>query len=253
MHVGRPAETFLFHLPEDGRFRFVNHNYRFMGRFLDYMGIQQVDGILADLGVSSHHLDAPERGFSFRFDAPLDMRMSKDSELTAELVVNDYSKDDLFRILRAYGELNNPRRWASQIVQSRNMKKLVSTYDLVECLKPLLKRGKENKDLAKVFQALRIEVNKELDGLAEMLEQTAGYLKPGGRLVVISYHSLEDRLVKNYMRSGNTKGEISKDLYGNIESPFKVLTKKVILADEQELEENPRSRSAKLRIAEKIA
>lgn len=240
-------------LPADSRFKFVNHNYRFMGRFLDYMGVHQVDGILADLGVSSHHLDAPERGFSFRFEAPLDMRMTKDSELTAQKVVNEYSREELIRILRSYGELNRAGRWAAQIIKTREEKAIASTFELVSCLEPLLKKGREHKDLARVFQALRIEVNKELDGLAQMLEQCADYLKPGGRLVVISYHSLEDRLVKNYMRSGNTKGEIEKDLYGQIHSPYKVITKKVILPGEKELEENPRSRSAKLRIAEKVA
>jgi 16S rRNA (cytosine1402-N4)-methyltransferase len=203
--------------------------------------------------VSSHHLDAPERGFSFRFEAPLDMRMTKDSSLTAERIVNEYSREEMIRIFRAYGELDRPDRWASQVIKARETQGLRTTFELVSCLEPMLKKGRENKDLAKIFQALRIEVNKELDGLAEMLEQTAEYLKPGGRLVVISYHSLEDRLVKNYMRSGNTKGEIEKDLYGQIQSPFKVLTKKVILANEKELEANPRSRSAKLRIAEKVA
>jgi 16S rRNA (cytosine1402-N4)-methyltransferase len=239
-------------LPEDKRFRFVNHNYRFMGRFLDYLGIDQVDGILADLGVSSHHLDAPERGFSFRFDAPLDMRMTRESDLTARVVVNDYPLEELARIFRTYGEMEKAGRWASQVVKSREAKPIDSTFDLVAVLDPLLKRGKENKDLAKVFQALRIEVNKELDGLREMLDQTIEYLKPSGRLVVISYHSLEDRLVKNFMRSGNTQGEVHKDVYGQIHSPFKVLTKKVVLADDQELAVNPRARSAKMRIAEKI-
>lgn len=243
----------IANLLDDERFKFVNHNYRFMGRFLDYMGIKQVDGILADLGVSSHHLNEPERGFSFRFEAPLDMRMNRDAELTAEIVVNSYSKEQLASILRTYGEIDRPSHWADRILHGRSLKPLKTTFDLVDCLKPVLKRGKEHKDLAKVFQALRIEVNQELDGLKQMLLQTASYLKPGGRLVVISYHSLEDRLVKNYMRSGNLEGELEKNFYGQILSPFIQLTKKVILPDEDELERNPRSRSAKLRVAEKLA
>ena len=240
-------------LPQDPHFHFVQHNFRFLGRFLDYLGISQVDGILADLGVSSHHLDAPERGFSFRFDAPLDMRMNQKAPLMAQDIVSQYSQDELFRIFRDYGELDRPGVWATRVVKSREEQEIRSTSDLVECFRPLLKRGRENKELAKLFQALRIEVNKELDGLGEMLEQALEYLKPEGRLVVISYHSLEDRLVKNFMRSGRLDGKIEKDFYGKVMSPFKLINRKIILPQADELERNPRSRSAKMRIAEKIA
>ncbi|MEA1877855.1 MAG: 16S rRNA (cytosine(1402)-N(4))-methyltransferase RsmH [Bacteroidota bacterium] len=240
------------YLSEDHRFQFVEHNYRYLGRFLDYLGFDKVDGILADLGVSSHHLDAPERGFSFRFDAPLDMRMNQKSPLSARVIVNTYSHKELTRVIRDYGEINRPTVWSSKIIKAREEKQIHTTNDLVGCLKPLLKRGKENKDLARIFQALRIEVNSELDGLAEMLEQSLKYLKPGGRLVLISYHSLEDRLVKNFMRSGRLDGIIEKDFYGNTLSPFKLINRKVILAPPEEIERNSRARSAKLRIAEKI-
>lgn len=240
------------YLSEDHRFQFVEHNFRYMGRFLDYLGLEQVDGILADLGVSSHHLDEPERGFSFRFDAPLDMRMNQKSPLSARKIVNTYSHKELTRVIREYGEINRPAAWSAKIVKAREEKQIHTTNDLVGCLKPLLKRGKENKDLARIFQALRIEVNKELDRLAEMLEQSLKYLKPGGRLVIISYHSLEDRLVKNFMRSGRLDGIIEKDFYGNVLSPFKLINRKVILAPPEEIERNSRARSAKLRIAEKI-
>lgn len=240
------------YLSEDHRFQFVEHNYRYLGRFLDYLGFDKVDGILADLGVSSHHLDAPERGFSFRFDAPLDMRMNQKSPLSARNIVNSYSHKELTRVIKDYGEINRPAAWSAKIIKAREEKQIHTTNDLVGCLKPLLKRGKENKDLARIFQALRIEVNSELDGLAEMLEQSLRYLKPGGRLVLISYHSLEDRLVKNFMRSGRLDGIIEKDFYGNTLSPFKLINRKVILAPPEEIERNSRARSAKLRIAEKI-
>jgi len=240
------------YLPEDHRFQFVEHNYRFLGRFLDYLGIDQVDGILADLGVSSHHLDAPERGFSFRFEAPLDMRMNQKSSLSASEIVNQYSHKELIRIFKTYGEIDRPATWSARIIKAREEKQIQTTSNLVDCLKPLLKRGREHKDLARVFQALRIEVNKELDGLSEMLVQSLRYLKPGGRLVVISYHSLEDRLVKNFMRSGRLDGVIEKDFYGKVLSPFKLINRKVILSQPEELERNSRARSAKLRIAEKI-
>lgn len=241
------------HLPADHRFQFVNHNYRYMGRFLDYLGIAQADGILADLGVSSHHLDAPERGFSFRYEAPLDMRMNTRAERTARQVVNDSAAGELARILATYGEINRPAAWAASIIRAREKKPLETTAELVEAVRPLLKRGKENKDLARLFQAIRMEVNQELEGLQDMLGQAMRYLKPGGRLVVISYHSLEDRLVKNYMRSGNPEGKTQQDLYGNVLSQLTPVNRKVILPDEAELEANPRSRSAKLRIAEKVA
>lgn len=240
------------HLPVDSRFHFIPHNYRFMGRFLDYMGIDKVDGILADLGVSSHHLDQPERGFSFRFDAPLDMRMNQDAATTAADVVNTCSLADLTNIFRRFGEMDHPGRWAAKILQSRESASIKTTFDLVKCLHPLLKKGREHKDLAKVFQAIRIEVNNELGGLQDMLSQCADRLVPGGRLVVISYHSLEDRLVKNYMKSGNAEGIIHQDFYGQTTGPYRVITRKVILAGEEEVARNPRARSAKLRIAERI-
>ncbi|MCK5820949.1 MAG: 16S rRNA (cytosine(1402)-N(4))-methyltransferase RsmH [Bacteroidales bacterium] len=240
------------YLSDDHQFDFIEHNYRHYGRFLDYLGIDQVDGILADLGVSSHHLDAPERGFSFRFDAPLDMRMNQKSPISAHEIVNAYSHEELTRVIKDYGEINRPAAWSAKIIKARETKQIMTTTDLVNSLKPLLKRGRENKDLARIFQALRIEVNKELDGLAEMLEQSLRYLKPGGRLVVISYHSLEDRLVKNFMRSGRLDGVVEKDFYGNTLSPFKLINRKVILSTPEELERNSRARSAKLRIAEKI-
>jgi len=239
-------------LSDDHRFHFVEHNYRYLSRFLDYLGIDQVDGILADLGVSSHHLDAPERGFSFRFDAPLDMRMNQTSPLSARDIVNTYSHDELTKVIREYGEINRPAAWSARIIKERESKQILSTTDLVNCLKPMLKQGRENKDLARIFQALRIEVNKELDGLADMLEQSLSYLKPGGRLVVLSYHSLEDRLVKNFMRSGRLDGVIEKDFYGHTLSPFKLINRKVIVSTTEELERNSRARSAKLRIAEKL-
>lgn len=241
----------LAQLPTHPRFHFIQHNFRFMGRFLEYLGIHQVDGILADLGVSSHHLDDPERGFSFRFEAPLDMRMNRDADLTAADILEKYDHQGLSTILSSYGELERPGKWAARIISCREKHAIKTTKELVSCLEPLLKKGREHKDLAKVFQALRIEVNHELDGLKEMLTQTVRYLRPGGRLVIISYHSLEDRLVKNFMRSGNFDGQVEKDLYGHEISPFRVISRKVLSPDEDELERNPRSRSAKLRVAEK--
>jgi len=240
------------HLIEDARLEFIDHNYRYLKNFLEYKGVTGVDGILADLGVSSHHLDAPERGFSFRFDAPLDMRMNQESSRSAKGIVNDYPEEELVRIIKQYGEMERPMSWAKAICTARSIHVIESTKELVDAVKGLLKRGKEHKDLARLFQALRIEVNQEIDGLKEMLMQCIDLLKPGGRLVIISYHSLEDRLVKNIIRSGNPQGIIQKDFYGNLTGPFKMINRKIIEARPEEMEQNPRARSAKLRIAERL-
>ena len=221
-----------------------------MYNFLRYHGIEQVDGILADLGVSSHHFDDSERGFSFRFDGNLDMRMNKRSGKTAADIVNNYDEERLADIFYLYGELKNSRRLASTLVKARNRKAIVTIGDFLEIVKPLFGREREKKELAKVFQALRIEVNQEMEALKEMLLSAMEVLKPGGRLVVITYHSLEDRMVKNIMKTGNIEGKTIKDFYGNSQTPFK-LVNKVIIASDEEVKSNPRSRSAKLRIAEK--
>ena len=237
---------------EDKNLIFVNHNYRFITNFLEYHGYPQVDGILADLGVSSHHFDNTERGFSFRSDAELDMRMNKSSSLTAKNIINDYSEEDLASVLFHYGELRSSRAIARKIAQARQDSTINTTFELTNLIGSFAKRNKENRFFSQVFQALRIEVNSELKSLEEMLLQTAGVLKQGGRLSVITYHSLEDRLVKNYMRSGNLKGEVETDIYGQRNTPFKLVNRKVITSPEDELEVNNRARSAKLRIAEKI-
>ena len=234
----------------DQRFTFVRSNFRYLYNFLRYHGIEQVDGILADLGVSSHHFDDSERGFSFRFDGNLDMRMNKRSGKTAADIVNNYDEERLADIFYLYGELKNSRRLASTLVKARNRKAIVTIGDFLEIVKPLFGREREKKELAKVFQALRIEVNQEMEALKEMLLSAMEVLKPGGRLVVITYHSLEDRMVKNIMKTGNIEGKTIKDFYGNSQTPFK-LVNKVIIASDEEVKSNPRSRSAKLRIAEK--
>ena len=235
---------------DDDRFTFVRSNFRYLYNFLRYHGIEQVDGILADLGVSSHHFDDSERGFSFRFDGNLDMRMNKRSGKTAADIVNTYDEERLADIFYLYGELKNSRKLASTIVKARNRKAIVSIGDFLEIVKPLFGREREKKELAKVFQALRIEVNQEMEALKEMLLSAMEVLKPGGRLVVITYHSLEDRMVKNIMKTGNIEGKAIQDFYGNPQTPFK-LVNKVIIASDEEVKRNPRSRSAKLRIAEK--
>ena len=234
----------------DDRFTFIRSNFRYLYNFLRYHGIEQVDGILADLGVSSHHFDDSERGFSFRFDGNLDMRMNKRSGKTAADIVNTYDEERLADIFYLYGELKNSRKLASTIVKARNRKAIVSIGDFLEIVKPLFGREREKKELAKVFQALRIEVNQEMEALKEMLLSAIEVLKPGGRLVVITYHSLEDRMVKNIMKTGNIEGKTIQDFYGNSQTPFK-LVNKVIIASDDEVKRNPRSRSAKLRIAEK--
>ena len=227
---------------DDPRFIFVRSNFRYLHNFLRYHNIEKVDAILADLGVSSHHFDDSERGFSFRFDGALDMRMNKRAGLTAADVVNTYAEERLADIFYLYGELKNSRKLASVIVKAR---------EFLEIIKPLFGREREKKELAKVFQALRIEVNQEMEALKEMLTAATEALKPGGRLVVITYHSLEDRMVKNIMKTGNVEGKTTQDFFGNLQTPFKLVNNKVIVPDEEEIERNPRSRSAKLRIAEK--
>lgn len=235
---------------KDPRFIFVRSNFRYLKNFLRYHNIEKIDGILADLGVSSHHFDEAERGFSFRFDGALDMRMNTKSPLTAAVLLNTYSEEQLADVFYLYGELHNSRKIAKTIVIARNKIPFDQIFPFIEVLKPFFGREKEKKDMARVFQALRIEVNKEMDVLKSLLEQSLEVLKPGGRLVVLTYHSLEDRLVKNFIRSGNFEGEIEKDFYGNILTPMKAINSKVIIANEAEIERNPRARSAKLRIAE---
>lgn len=236
---------------DDPRFIFVRSNFRYLHNFLRYHNIEKVDAILADLGVSSHHFDDSERGFSFRFDGALDMRMNKRAGLTAADVVNTYAEERLADIFYLYGDLKNSRKLASVIVKARANGQIKTIGEFLEIIKPLFGREREKKELAKVFQALRIEVNQEMEALKEMLTAATEALKPGGRLVVITYHSLEDRMVKNIMKTGNVEGKTTQDFFGNLQTPFKLVNNKVIVPDEEEIERNPRSRSAKLRIAEK--
>jgi 16S rRNA (cytosine1402-N4)-methyltransferase len=236
----------------DERFTFVRSNFRYIRNWMRYYGVEEIDGLLADLGVSSHHFDDETRGFSFRFDSPLDMRMNKRAGKTAADILNDYEEERLADIFYLYGELKNARRLASAIVTSRQQKRIDTTGDLLTVTEKLLRSEKEKKDLAKLFQALRIEVNHEMDALRDMLNGACLLLKKGGRLSVITYHSLEDRMVKNVMKAGNTEGKIEHDFFGRISSPLRLINNKVITPDENELQNNPRSRSAKLRIAEKI-
>lgn len=238
--------------PDDPRLTFVRSNFRYLGNFLRYHDVEAVDGLLADLGVSSHHFDDSGRGFSFRFDGELDMRMNRDALVTAADILNDYSAEKLSDIFFGYGELRNARGIAAAVVSFRQDQKIRKTADLLSIIEPFTRRDRERKMLAQVFQALRIEVNGEMGALAEMLEQALKWLKPGGRLSVISYHSLEDRLVKNFFRTGNFEGSVVKDFYGNVETPFVLINRKVIVPTEEEQRANPRSRSAKLRVAEKI-
>ncbi|MBL1411289.1 16S rRNA (cytosine(1402)-N(4))-methyltransferase RsmH [Sphingobacterium faecale] len=238
---------------DDERFVLVHQNFRFLKNSLRLEGIRQVDGILADLGVSSHQFDDAERGFSIRFDADLDMRMDQVSDLDARRVLNTYSEEELHRIFGMYGEVQNAKSLAKTIVTARLTKSIETVAELKEVIKKMVPRGKEHKYHAQVFQALRIEVNKELEALQEFLLHTISVLKPEGRLVVMSYHSLEDRLVKNFMLKGKFKGEVEKDFFGNEIKPFKIVTRKAITASDTELAENNRSRSAKLRVAEKLA
>lgn len=247
-------EDAISNIPQDKRFTFVRSNFRYLKNFIKYHGEDKVDAILADLGVSSHHFDDEDRGFSFRFeDSNLDMRMNQKGNKTAAQILNNYSEEQLANIFYLYGELKQSRRMASVIVKTRKEKPYKKTSDLLDTLSQFVGRGeKEKKVLAQAFQALRIEVNEEMETLKEMLEQSLDILKTGGRLVVITYHSLEDRLVKNFLKTGNFEGKIEKDIFGNFETPFRLINNKVIIPSKEEEERNPRSRSAKLRIAEKI-
>ena len=235
------------------RFTFVRSNFRYLKNWMRYYNIDHIDGLLADLGVSSHHFDDETRGFSFRFDAPLDMRMNKRAGRTAADILNEEDEEKLANILYLYGEIKQSRRIASAIVKARAQLVFKSTNELLTIVEPFFSHAREKKDMAKMFQALRIEVNHEMDALREMLLAATDLLSPGGRLSVITYHSLEDRMVKNIMKSGNIEGKVKQDFYGKRETPFKLINNKVITASNAEQEQNPRSRSAKLRIAEKKA
>ncbi len=237
---------------DDKRFNYVESNFRFLRSALRLRGVDQVDGILADLGVSSHHFDCSERGFSFRFDGPLDMRMNQSGGFTAAHIVNTYEQERLIKVLREYGELDNAYKSACSIIKYRETKELATINDLIEAVAPATPRASESKYYAKLFQALRIEVNRELEALKMMLEQALKVLKPGGVLSVITYHSLEDRLVKNFMRSGNFEGKIEKDFFGHAQTPFELVFRKALPPSAEEIERNSRSRSAKLRAAIKL-
>ena len=237
---------------DDERFTFVRSNFRYLKNWMRYYGVEQIDGLLADLGVSSHHFDDETRGFSFRFDAPLDMRMNKRDGKTAADVLNDYSEELLSDIFYIYGELKNARRIAAAIVQARSEKRLETTGDLVKTTEKCFQREREKKEMAKMFQALRIEVNHEMDALKDMLYAACDLLREGGHLSVITYHSLEDRMVKNMMKAGNVEGKVEQDFFGRTDSPLRQIGSKVIVPSEEEQQRNPRSRSAKLRIAERI-
>lgn len=235
----------------DNRLTFVRSNFRYLKNWMRYYGVDHIDGLLADLGVSSHHFDDESRGFSFRFDAPLDMRMNKRDGTTAADVVNTYDEERLADIFYLYGELKNSRKIAAALVKARAAHKIETTQDFIGAVESLFRREREKKDMAKLFQALRIEVNNEMTALKEMLRSATELLRPGGRLSVITYHSLEDRIVKNVMKTGNPEGKMKQDFFGRIETPFTLINNKVITPDDEELANNPRSRSAKLRIAEK--
>ena len=241
----------LANVPDDSRFIFVNHNFRYLRNFLRYCGYDEADGILADLGVSSHEFDEAGRGFSFRFDAELDMRMNQRSRLKATDILNTDSEENLIRIFRNYGEVDNVRRLVDLIVNARTGKMITRSEEFLQVIAPCVPKQKEKKYLAQVYQALRIEVNGELEALEDMLKEAERALRPGGRLVVITYHSLEDRIVKNFLKSGNFEGKVEKDFYGHVKRNFELVNRKVIVPSEEEIERNPRARSAKLRIAEK--
>lgn len=236
---------------DDERFTFVRSNFRYLKNWMRYYGVEQLDGLLADLGVSSHHFDDSTRGFSFRFEGKLDMRMNQRAQLTAADVLNNYSDDRLADIFYLYGEIRNARKLASLIVKARAQARIETIEDFMTVIKPLFGREREKKELAKVFQALRIEVNQEMEALKEMLTAAAELIRPGGRLVVLTYHSLEDRMVKNLIKTGNVEGKMEQDFFGNINCPLRAVNNKVIVASEEEQSRNPRSRSAKLRVAEK--
>ena len=235
----------------DSRFTFVRSNFRYLRNWMRYYGVEYIDGLLADLGVSSHHFDDETRGFSFRFDAPLDMRMNKRSGMTAAEILNNYDEEQLADIFYIYGEIKNARKVASSIIKARGIKAIETTGDLMQSTENLFHREREKKETAKLFQALRIEVNHEMEALKEMLYGAQDVLREGGRLSVITYHSLEDRIVKNIMRAGNAEGKVSQDFFGRTIAPFRQISNKVIVPNEEEQQRNPRSRSAKLRIAER--
>lgn len=237
---------------DDPRFTFVHSNFRWLSNWMRYYDIEHIDGLLADLGVSSHHFDDAERGFSFRYDAPLDMRMNREGGKTAADIVNDDTEEHLADIFYLYGELRRSRQIAAAIVKARQRKPILTTQDFLQVVDPLFRREKEKKDMARLFQALRIEVNHEMQALSEMLTSATRLLAKGGRLSVITYHSLEDRMVKNIMKSGNVNGKVEEDpVYGRKAGPYDLVNNKVIVPSDEEVERNPRSRSAKLRIAEK--
>jgi 16S rRNA (cytosine1402-N4)-methyltransferase len=238
---------------DDDRFTFVHSNFRWLANWMHYYDIEHIDGLLADLGVSSHHFDDAERGFSFRYDAPLDMRMNREGGKTAADIVNNDTQEQLADIFYLYGELRQSRQIASAIVKARTQKPILTTQDFLQVVDPLFRREKEKKDMARLFQALRIEVNHEMAALSEMLTSATKLLAEGGRLSVITYHSLEDRMVKNVMKTGNVNGKVEEDpVYGRKPSPYRLVNNKVIVPSAEEIERNPRSRSAKLRIAEKL-
>jgi 16S rRNA (cytosine1402-N4)-methyltransferase len=239
-------------LIDDSRFEFVAQNFSFVKNNLRLLGLYPVDGLLADLGVSSHQFDTAERGFSFRFEADLDMRMDRQSSLSAKTILNEYSEEDMARVFWLYGELRNSRKLARVIVQARSEAKIKTVDQLKQVIRGLVPEVKQKKFLAQVFQALRIEVNDEMEVLRLLLEQLSDVIKKGGRVVFITYHSLEDRMVKNFIKTGNVAGELEKDFYGNVIRPFKEVNRKPILPTEEEVELNPRSRSAKMRVAERI-
>ncbi|HUI33881.1 MAG: 16S rRNA (cytosine(1402)-N(4))-methyltransferase RsmH [Dysgonamonadaceae bacterium] len=259
-HLGPNGKLFGFDQDEeayrnvlnDNRFIFVRSNFRYLKNFLKYYQVEKVDGILADLGVSSHHFDDGERGFSYRYETELDMRMNRSATKTAADVLNNYDEEQLSRLFYQYGELRMARKIASAIIFARQKNAITTVSDFLEIMERFTHRDREKKMLGQAFQALRIEVNQELDALSEMLQQSVESLKTGGRICVISYHSLEDRMVKNFFRSGNMEGKIEKDFFGNPLTDLKVINRKVIIPTEEEQKKNPRSRSAKLRIAEKI-
>ena len=235
---------------DDPRFTFVHSNFRFLRNFLRYYGVEKADGIMADLGVSFHHFDTAERGFSFRADAPLDMRMNRDGALDANTVLNTYSDTDLGRVLTVYGDLRRPGPIVKAILRARANGKIATTGQLLDVIRPAVNPRQEKKELAQVFQALRIEVNGEMQALADFLQASTKVLRPGGRLVVLTYHSLEDRMVKNFLKTGNLEGELQKDFYGKPLTPWRLITRQPLSASAEEVASNPRSRSARLRIAE---
>ncbi|HCZ20998.1 MAG TPA: 16S rRNA (cytosine(1402)-N(4))-methyltransferase [Porphyromonadaceae bacterium] len=237
---------------EDNRFTFVRSNFRFLKNFMRYYDVDSIDGLLADLGVSFHHFDASERGFSFRFDGALDMRMNRRARTTAADIIESYTQEQLSDIFYLYGELRSARKIAGAVVSARRVQKIDTTTRLVEVVSPYIDKRQEKKELAQLFQALRIEVNQEMEALRRMLLSACELVRPGGRIAILTYHSLEDRLVKNFFKTGNFEGRVEKDFFGRIESPLRPVNNKVIVPDDDEVIRNPRARSAKLRIAEKL-